>query len=62
MPIISDAKEAIANLKIDDKQSIVNLLVQVELGWISCRRAADEIMRVAQRDLVDEDAENRMNS
>jgi hypothetical protein len=38
------AAEAIRLLDLEDKDSVVDLLWCVELGYISARRAADEIM------------------
>jgi protoheme ferro-lyase len=37
--------EAVEKLDLDDKESIIDLLFTVQEGYVSCRRAASEIMK-----------------
>ena len=40
----SEGRKAIEGLDIKDKQTLVDLLLAVQCGNVSCRRAATEIM------------------
>ena len=47
---VSSGMEAIAKLNLSNKESIVDLLMEVQVGNISCRRGASEIMAKCAHD------------
>jgi len=42
------SKTKIDNFSLDDKEALVDLLLRVQLGEISCRRMASEIVKRAK--------------
>ncbi len=49
------AEQALSSLDLRDKNSIVALLFAMQCGWVSARRAADEIMTRFNAEVVEID-------
>lgn len=58
---VSSGMEAIAKLNLSNKESIVDLLMEVQVGNISCRRGASEIMARGNHPYCDTCKKNRSN-